>query len=736
MRSFLRQFRRAPGRILASVFALALAVGAIGVLAIPQVASSSLTEAVERDGLGDIIVETTPLDAAQLEAIAGVENVRVAEAQTTTPLDIDGRSIRLIGLAPDRTMDLVELRDGRAPEHAGEVVAETGSFELGDVVAIDDRHLVVVGLGSTLWWSGRDVLYTDLSTILGDQPGGSTPTGTDRLTITAVDDGADALQAIIDDVRGVIDVDGDTFTDFPTYFPNGTTPIDADIRQVSQLIGLLGIFAGLVALVLLASTTNTLVTERTREIAVMRALGGRQRTLRRRLRRIALGIAVAALIVGLPLGVLISNLIARMVLEEFVGITPGITVDIPVLVGSAAAVLLGARLVSAKAARRVTTTSLSAALRDRDGSPFGATRVQRVSTRLRVGSLRSRVAGRASLRRPARTVAVVVQIAAAVGAAFLIPSLATSVNDFNTSAFSVWQWESQAVARDAGLPLPMERFDSDGRTEIGVSVEGRIEEWEVDVHGLRADSSMIEAPVTDGRWIEEPREIVVSAGFARRTGIEVGDDTTLHLASGNATYRVSGLADDSSRAVYLDRDTLAAELGAPGMGNVIWSRAADATFDTGVPLSVTTLAEVRAEEAEGTNAIVVIFGAIGVVVSGVAALAVLSSMSVSLFERRHELATMQALGAPRRRLHGLLAREMLPLALCGLIGGLAIGAIGLRGIIASFESSNAIDIGVTDAIGAIPFIVLGTVLVLGVLTLLVVRSAGRHPIAVSLRGAA
>ena len=35
MRSMLRQFRRAPGRIIASVFALALAVGAIGVLAIP-----------------------------------------------------------------------------------------------------------------------------------------------------------------------------------------------------------------------------------------------------------------------------------------------------------------------------------------------------------------------------------------------------------------------------------------------------------------------------------------------------------------------------------------------------------------------------------------------------------------------------------------------------------------------------------------------------------------------------
>lgn len=37
MSAMLRQFRRAPGRIIASIFALALAVGAIGVLAIPTI---------------------------------------------------------------------------------------------------------------------------------------------------------------------------------------------------------------------------------------------------------------------------------------------------------------------------------------------------------------------------------------------------------------------------------------------------------------------------------------------------------------------------------------------------------------------------------------------------------------------------------------------------------------------------------------------------------------------------
>ena len=115
-----------------------------------------------------------------------------------------------------------------------------------------------------------------------------------------------------------------------------------------------------------------------------------------------------------------------------------------------------------------------------------------------------------------------------------------------------------------------------------------------------------------------------------------------------------------------------------------------------------TADQLAADDRAGRDAIVMIFGAIGVIVAGVAALAVLSSMTVSLFERRHELAAMQAIGARRRRLRGLLVRELLPIGVVGLVGGLALGALGTRGIIGSFEASNAVDIGVVDATGCDP----------------------------------
>ena len=210
----------------------------------------------------------------------------------------------------------------------------------------------------------------------------------------------------------------------------------------------------------------------------------------------------------------------------------------------------------------------------------------------------------------------------------------------------------------------------------------------------------------------------------------------IELASGEFDYELVGLSNDFSRTAYLDRADLSADLGEPGMVNTVWS--VDEQLDIVLPAATrtSTAADLAAEDNAGRAAIVTIFGAIGVIVAGVAALAVLSSMTVSLFERRHELAAMQALGARRRRLRGLLIRELLPLGAAGLVGGLALGALGTRGIIGSFEASNAVDIGVVDAMGWIPLIAAGTFAALILLALVTVRSAGRRPVAVTLRGAA
>ena len=738
MRSILRQFRRAPGRIAASVLALALAIGAIGVLAVPAVSEGTLHEAVGRDGLGDIIVATTPLDADDIAAVNALDDVAVAEGQANAAVELaDGELTRMIGLEFEtQTMDLLQLSAGRLPAEADEVVTSPALGMVGETIVANGRRYEIVGNGSTLWWSDNDVMFASFDTAAAFTGGAN------RLVVTAIDDGEDELRLVADDIRTTLQSGGEHFAEFPIYLPNGSTPIDADIEQVSMLIGMLGVFAGGVALVLLAGTTNTLITERTREVAVMRALGGRHRPLRRRLRRIAVGITGIALLVGLPLGVLISNYIARMVLEEFVGITPAFAIGWVVLVGSALGALVAARLVAARAARRVTKLPLAEALRDRDGAPYGNRWTHRLLGRVPTGGLLERIAVRSSARRPARTLAVTAQVAAAVGAAFLIPTLVTSVNEFNTATLAPWQWESVALARDPGLPLPAEdgldmSTGSDGVSEAGVWQDVEIDGIDGVIYGFATDTVFFDAELTEGEWIEPgTREALLSAGTAERRGIDVGDEVDVLLAGGPVAYEVAGLVDDSSVAVYVDRAVLAVDFGAPGMANVVWSTSETPRLATTAPVWVDTAAGLAAEDEAARSAIVGIFGAIAAIVVGVAGLAVMSSMTVNLFERRHEFAAMQAIGARRRRLRRLIVTELLPIALVGLGGGLVIGALGARGIIGSFESSNSIDIGVVDAYDMIPFIAAGTLIGMVLLATVVVRAAARRPIAVTLRGAA
>ena len=535
MRSILRQFRRAPGRIIASIFALALAVGAIGVLAIPTVSEGTLHEAVGRDGLADIIVTTTPLDDDQVARIAGLPGVAAAEAEAAVAIRTDdGFLTRMVGLDfADQTMDVLQLSAGELPDAPNEVIGWPDAGAIGDQIAVDGTLYDISGHGSTLWWSDSDVLYAPLDTVIERTPDG----GANRLVVTAVDDSESSLRSIADEIRAELEVDGDTFTTLPIYLPDGSTPIDQDIAQISTLIGLLGVFAGLVALVLLASTTNTLIVERTREVAVMRALGGRSRQLRRRLRRIAVGITAVALVIGLPLGIFISNLIARMVLEEFVGITPDFAVNWIVVGASAVGMLLGARLVAARAARKVVKLPLAEALRDREGLPFGRRWSHRLVTHLPSGGLFGRLATRSSVHRPGRTVVLIVQMSAAVGAAFLIPSLTASVNAFNAAAYAPWSWESVSVAREPGLPLDTSVADDLADTEAGIWADGEIDDYEVDVYGLPADTELFDPMLRQGDWLEAGRrDAVLSAGFAERNGIAVGDDVTLELAAGPETY--------------------------------------------------------------------------------------------------------------------------------------------------------------------------------------------------------
>ncbi len=143
---------------------------------------------------------TTPLDADQVARVAELDGVIAAEGEAVVAVATgSGVETDLIGLDFDQqTMDVLELTDGRMPADGHEIVTSPGFGEIGDSAVVDDTSFEIVGHGGTLWWSDSAVAYADLDSVV------SRTGGTNRLVITAVDDGVDELRAIVDATSDVL----------------------------------------------------------------------------------------------------------------------------------------------------------------------------------------------------------------------------------------------------------------------------------------------------------------------------------------------------------------------------------------------------------------------------------------------------------------------------------------------------------------------------------------------------
>jgi len=500
-----RDLRRARARTITCVVALALAIGTIGVFAVPSVARTSLRRLAAQDHMAHLTVDTTAIpDPAALDTVPGTREVTTRTVVTKTLPN--GDDVKLVGMDfANAPVDRVAPASGRLPRSPGEAVVSpdlAGRLDGRTTVDIGGAPIRVVGVGETSVFAGMPVLYTDPATVLAH----SGLAGPNQVAVRVPDPTQAALDRVERRMRHVLAAQGVAITALPVELVGGAHPMEEGTTQISTMIGMLGIVAGIVALVLLASTTNAIVTERSREASIMRALGGSRREVRRTLRRVALAIALLGAGIGIPLGILVSNVIARMVLEKFAGVTPGLAVSVPVMLGSLLFAVVGARLISGRAARRVTRIPLVAALRDRDGAPFGRRLGDRLVGHLPTGSVWGRLAVRSSVRRRGRAVALVAQVACAVGAAVTVASLGTSVANFNQVELASWTWQTTTTPRDPGYPYAVGGVGANTPAgtehEAALFADGKVDDWDFDVWGVDPATTMLDTKVDAGHWLD------------------------------------------------------------------------------------------------------------------------------------------------------------------------------------------------------------------------------------------
>ena len=240
-----------------------------------------------------------------------------------------------------------------------------------------------------------------------------------------------------------------------------------------------------------------------------------------------------------------------------------------------------------------------------------------------------------------------------------VPGVARAVGDI---AFPAGAWNDQ------GEPLKAERAER----LIG--------------HGW-ASAALTPYRLTSGRSPVGPRDVVADV----RLGTRVGATVRIVGPTGDARYRVSGLADargagdDSQAAVFFTPAVAATLAGGPGQVNAVGVIA-----DPGTSVAVLrsrlkerlgrgfdVLDHRHAADADAGDptaadraGLIAIFGALGGIAGAVALFVVAGTFALAIAQRRRETAVLRALGATPPQIRRLIAGE-------ALLVSLLAGALGL-----------------------------------------------------------
>ena len=332
----------------------------------------------------------------------------------------------------------------------------------------------------------------------------------------------------------------------------------ADIfKAVSMLLVLVGAMTLALSGFLVINTIGALVTQQTRQLGVMKAVGARSRQLIGMFFVMVLAYGVLALLIAVPLGQLGSNWFADFGAKQLDFLvtdykTPGAILAIELSVGllvpllaAAVPVVLGMRMPVRHALYSAGTSS----------GEFGEGLVDRLLGRLRGLPRPVALALRNTFRRKGRLALTLVTLTLAAGVFMGVASVRSSI-DYTVQR--VGQHRAMDFWADLNPPQPLADATAEALRVPGVTgAEGwilraairlrpdRTESGVLYVYGLPAQTKYLKPEITSGRWLkpDDTNAIVIDDSFLKHDpDVAVGSDITLKIRDNDQTFHVVGIA--------------------------------------------------------------------------------------------------------------------------------------------------------------------------------------------------
>lgn len=516
----------------------------------------------------------------------------------------------------------------------------------------------------------------------------------------------------------------------------GSTALTAE--QVAQLQGstqadalgflepLLLVFAGisvLVACFMIVNTFSILVLQRTRELALLRALGASGAQMRTSVIVEALVVGVVGSLPGLGAGWGLAGAGSRLLGGAggpTVVLSPGVVVS-GLAVGTLVTVL--ASLLPARRASRIAPVvamrGLSASVQLSRPKPVDPARPVAFARPL------AQLARLNVARQPGRTVATAATLTIGMALVGLLgvlgasakASIAVTIPDAFGADFVVVGAQAMTAEQIDGLRM-LPQVD---RVTVQESAGASIGDEQVMVAAQLVDDygTPIKMTITDGRAAEQAGELLVVRTVAETQGWRIGDRLDGVLNGVRLSWQVVGFFEypanmssaeyltdpDTLRAAGLDEQVTVAGVHMAEGADLDAARSAVRQQLKQIPGSTLLDSEEFNRVAGGQvdTMMGMVYALIGLSVL-IATLGIINTLTLSVIERTRELGLLRAVGMTRGQIRGMVARESLLLSVAGGAAGLLAGiAAGVGMVVMNSASMPGL---------AIPWAASGVVLVI------------------------
>ena len=669
-----------------------------------------------------VIITTDPFDEDLVKAVRGMPAVAQAQGRRAVPARIqtgpETWQDSVFYVLPNdgvTEVGIVAPWKGTWPAPDNAVLIERASLakahtQLGSMITIQlpghtARTLPVVGTTHDLSLppaaiSGQAFGYLTFNTL--DWLGGAQTYN--QLAIVVKGDRTDVahIRAVADEIEQMLKRGGREVlnTDVPTPLQH---PAEIILPTLLAILTTIGSLALLISTFLIINTIGAILTQQTRQIGVMKALGARTNQIAGMYFALSAAFGVLALVIAVPLSYLGGLMLTGFLSTQLNVDVTNFRLPPEVLLIELIAALVVPIAAAAVPIRGVTSRPAREALAGDTAAPAEPTAIDRLITRVRGLTRPTRLALRNTFRRRGRLVRTLAALA--LGGAVFVSSITLQASLFTTLDKSIasqhYDVEVQfsrpyRIAQVAPVVLTVPEATSVEallrNTAFPVRANGSTGEV-LNMRAMPASTTMFAPRMAEGRWLlpSDRQTIVLSTNMkVKEPGIKVGDTITIKIGTNEQPWQVVGFIDEMmppvnpalayvSLAAYTHvyggvgrTDTL--RIATVGHDPASHKAAAEAlerqlTLDGYDVRLIRSRSEDRAILAERFDLISVVLSLMAILIGIVGGLGLAGTMSINVLERTREIGIMRAVGAADRAVRQIVVSEGMVIAILAWIIG-------------------------------------------------------------------